>query len=168
MWAAVNEVDLASSSVYTSKCHLFADSASGIGPYCLFENRMLSIDCREILMVTRASPSCTMMGHALAFCRNFGQKGCHDWSTAVASDTNGNFFVSGQTDGNLFENFSGGSGQDIWVAKFDGSWGSILWSYQVCRKTRVGMGDVHITYVKLRRIFAKIIPHFHRNFTALF
>lgn len=81
------------------------------------------------------------MDHALALCRIFGQRGSHDWSTAVASDTNGNFFVSGQTDGNLFDNFSGGSGQDIWVAKFDGSWGSIVWSYQVCWKRRAGMGD---------------------------
>ena len=39
--------------------------------------------------------------------------------------------VAGQTDGHLFQPFSGGSGPDIWLVKLDGSTGDVIWSYQV-------------------------------------
>lgn len=57
-------------------------------------------------------------------------KGSHDWSSAVATDSAGNIFVGGQTDGSLFAEAEG-IGQDIWVAKLDGSGGELIWGYQV-------------------------------------
>lgn len=62
--------------------------------------------------------------------RNFGVAGAHDWSSAVATDTAGDFFVAGQTGGSLFSPFSG-TGHDIWVVKLDGKRGDVLWGYQV-------------------------------------
>lgn len=62
-------------------------------------------------------------------CRKIGVSGSHDWSSAVAADPDGNIFVGGETHGNLFATPSS-DGQDIWVAKLDGSGGEVLWGYQ--------------------------------------
>lgn len=47
----------------------------------------------------------------------------------MAADRDGNIFVGGQTDGDLFAT-AVGDGQDLWVAKLDGAGGELLWGYQ--------------------------------------
>ncbi|MCU0534535.1 MAG: SBBP repeat-containing protein [Hydrococcus sp. Prado102] len=61
------------------------------------------------------------------FLQQFGTSG-NDGSNAVVTDSNGNFYLTGATEGGLFGSKQA-SGSDAWVAKYDSS-GSLLWSRQ--------------------------------------
>jgi Beta-propeller repeat len=58
--------------------------------------------------------------------RQFGISG-NDGSNAVVTDSEGNFYLTGATEGSLFGSTS--SAADAWVAKYD-SGGSLIWSRQ--------------------------------------
>ncbi|CAM9687865.1 unnamed protein product, partial [Hapterophycus canaliculatus] len=92
----------------------------------VFEDGGSFIDGRKDAIVMKLASS----DGSTLWTRNIGVKGSHDWSSAVAADRAGNIFVGGQTDGSLFADAEG-AGQDIWVAKLDGSGGELVWGYQV-------------------------------------
>lgn len=97
------------------------------------------------------------------FSRKLGAHGSHDWSSAVASDKDGNFFVCGQTDGRVFS--SAGSSQDMWVAKLDGERGDTLWGYQ---SDPVSTSSSLIPCIPQLRVPLTLIPRGHAPKNASF
>lgn len=81
--------------------------------------------------------------------RNIGAHGSHEWSSAVAADTDGNFYVAGQTNGEVFD-LPTGSGGDIWVAKLDGRQGTVMWGYQASAIT-------YLPLIKRRMVFCAVL-----------
>ena len=66
---------------------------------------------------------------SLAWTRQFGST-LFDWATGVATDGNGNVFVSGYTAGNLAGNNLGRNSYDAFIIKYDAE-GTVLWRQQL-------------------------------------